>query len=248
MSNNPIDSWASKIGTGLDVLMEPNRFLTRPPTGDPPALATLLDVRSRLCTAGGADSKEPAWSDALANSSRFTGENRHHSLTEWLRETLTGLEASICAALAAGATDPRVIATSDFGELRTMGVQVAHADNAVILFLGLTRSLAPGHPLRDTLPADAYYRSNGDLAVALGPGVNYSDRPRPWYWATDCVRLTHHIRGRQRLKEQELADQMKAEEEARIRAFWDSPAGRAESARRQLETMRAKGLVPEKEL
>lgn len=195
-----IQNWASDFTKTIETLRNPHFALQMPPIDGTPdeRLKALVDAREALGL--GRSPKE-----ASEFATGLFRDQTKESLSDNIGRLVLDIDEGIASALRDGASDPRVIATSDFGD----GSGVCNL-NEVIIAYGQLDTLPGDHLIRQRLTAEECYQLNLGgyirpviLLGRLRPFLVGQQTPLPWYTLEDAVQRTTNYRGQQRRQEQE---------------------------------------------
>lgn len=249
----------ARIFSTIDALSNVSTYLSELPRVDDPtpdALGRLLDLRQKLGV--NSDHLRPVDEAARVFGERVAGPNRRELVADLVADLLRSAEREIQRLIGAGVTDPRLVRTADFSDLRgvthRLPVPTSQGHDHAVLWCGTIRSLPPGHRLRDLLPAEELYlvagRGTDSASLVLGLADANWQGPahgaaRPYYLLDDVKRWTKSLAKAQQEKWVEEDKAARREEEERRREWWASPLGRQALRNRLLQEMEEKGRIPE---
>ncbi len=267
-SESPVAAWRRRLTEAVRAYRDAGRLfveLAAVPGGDPAErLALLVDVAAELGLPSPSYSVNMqdgliAWARALATAADPAEVQRD------LRVLVAALDNAVCADLQAGASDPRLVRTADFGDGLLAAVGLADApftplDGArnfdvqtgagtgytSVLIHGLQSHLRHDHHLRAALPPEqmvqlpqgpAYFLGAGDLAFTPD-GVPYG-KPRPYYRVAEVAAATAARRAAQlQAQEREAADRAWQEAQRAVSAALRKTPAEEKAERELAETRR----------
>jgi hypothetical protein len=242
----PASEQLAKIQAGLKYLSDPTWLALDPDADLGPDLAAAVDLLERFGV--NFNTPDPARGAARTFAGRVAGSQAKANIEDLTLALLNALENALADAVAAGATDARLIRTADFGNNGVVPARLS--PDLPVAFVGLLDCLPAGHPVR-ALPWPPYRHStlqDGKPAVILGPAVatvTGQTYPRAFYTVRAAMEVTAFWADRQVQAERDRAErERQAEIEAR-RRFWNSPLGIREREMRALERLREKGKLPQ---
>jgi hypothetical protein len=262
-----LSAWATHWQDALDILAHPMRHLVEPPPGGEPTerLKALLAVRDALQVDDNA--RVPPTEVAMRQAAKIYHNVNRFDLTDRVTEVARNLDRDIAKLVTELSAEDLfafgLVRTSDFVATRSItlpnlqepGTLTGQSEQIWHVAAPLA-GLPEHHPLRDLLPCDDCYKLDRSdnhpesLGLILGRcealfGGSSAARPKAFYTLTSVKLWTGVFRRNQREQEEEAAYQRRQDEARERAAFWESAAGKAILAERELERLKREGKIPD---